>query len=368
MDHSQADGQAGGLPGNEPAGSVRGSGAARDTGAARKRTDARPHKSFLERQHATPTLYSGFYKTREGRQVILLMIGLSLIGIVALRYQGRAPEIVEKAFANVPVQLTPEQIAERDRKLEERRRANSVLFEGALSDSQNGTDFAETAGYLRLLDIVTAYTADEVAAKITGLMKPEDVKQEPDLYRGEFVRVRGVVAGLMTVKLDVASASHTEVFRGVVTQPDGESGAVAFDLVSPPPKFDLQRTVVDVEGVLYRTVRYQTRTGKVKRAAREVFDHDGVVEIPWMIARTMKIADLPPATGIATVLTGKSTWILPILGLAAVGFWFVLRRAARNSRRKDPARAGAVGFHEMFQERLREEQSRKDSTSSGSSP
>jgi hypothetical protein len=238
----------------------------------------RKPRSFLERHEPAP-----FVKTREGRRVFALFILLALIGVIVARNQGRAPAAVEKAFARTEPQLTAEELAEKARQLAERRESFSVLFEGALRDSENGSDFAETPGYFKLADLLESYTPEDVSSRAQGFLDVAEVMKEPDLYRGTFVRVRGVVAVIYTQKLHPLASDRGDVVRGVITQPDGVSGAVAFDLFARPPgELDKHKTVVDIEGVLYRTVRYER---EMKPVGWEVQVHRQPVDAPveWRV-------------------------------------------------------------------------------------
>ena len=67
----------------------------------------------------------------------------------AERLEREAAAAAQEAAASVPRVASEEELAER-------RRANSLAFEGALNDTVNGDDFIETPGYRKLVEIVAS--------------------------------------------------------------------------------------------------------------------------------------------------------------------------------------------------------------------
>ncbi|HZM01192.1 MAG TPA: hypothetical protein VFD43_13175 [Planctomycetota bacterium] len=210
------------------------------------------------------------------------------------------------------------------------------LFQGALLSAQDGVDFAETPGYRRLLYHVRAMSPAEFSERVTGWLDWPDAVAHPALWRGEFVRVRGVAAGLEAVRLHGLDAGIEDVYRGFVAESDG-SEAVVFDLVERPPKVRVDESVkdlLDVEGVFYRTVKFESRTGELR-------------EIPYLVARTLTVH--APATG----RTAPLVVALQVLGVIVVSVFAglaIARWAGRGTRRN----AGQAGFREMFEARLRD--------------
>jgi hypothetical protein len=198
------------------------------------------------------------------------------------------------------------------------RRRLATLWEGALLDSGNGQDFAETAGYRRLLEFVTAADAGVVAER-AQLLDREQALQRPDELRGEHVLVRGLLADLWAERLDRPLGEHVDVWRGVVTDTDGSDGTV-FDVVGWPGKLETAHDVVEVRGVFYRTVRY-------------INARDEAVETPYIIAHSVSLMDTRAPKG-NTLLR-----VLIVAALAYLVFRVVLmiRRRQRTPAHDDPA-------------------------------
>src|SRR6185503_18306994 len=93
----------------------------------------------------------------------------------------------------------------------------------------------------------------------------------------QFVRVRGLVGGVYAVKLNRPLRGITDVWRGTVAQPNG-SEAFVFDLVEKPTDFEIQRSVVEVEGLLYRTVSYTSKRLDARVA-------------PYLLARNLHVIE-----------------------------------------------------------------------------
>jgi hypothetical protein len=206
------------------------------------------------------------------------------------------------------------------------RRRLSTMWEGALLDSANGQDFAETAGYRRLLDFLQALEPATVIERATSTLDRARAVTDPDSLRGQYVHVRGLIAGLEAVRLDTPLAGSEDVWRGVITDTDGSDGVV-FDLLGPPPPLEPRLDIVDVHGIFYRTVRYENR-------------EQGWVEAPWLLARHLAVVDTgAPAR--------QSTWssLTPLLVILAVGFIgvrvFMLVRKHREGARSTAAAPGS---------------------------
>ncbi len=153
----------------------------------------------------------------------------------------------------------------------------ATAFEGALMDSQNGQDFAETPGYRKLLESLSDFTPEQVAERARIYLDHASALREPDRWRGEFVRLRGLIISMEAIRLRTPIRGAIDVFRGTITDANGEEGAV-FDVLERPPEFDYERDVVEVEGVFYRTVRFENKRG-------------GFREAPWLIARNVRRLD-----------------------------------------------------------------------------
>jgi hypothetical protein len=177
-------------------------------------------------------------------------------------------------------------------------------------------DFRETPGYLRLLELVSHYGEQELRDQAQRELDFSDALARPAAWRGEFVHVRGIVAGLQAVRLTTPLIDQEDTYRAVITEADGSEGVVV-DFLVPPPELEVQRDAVDVDGVFFRTVSYENKQG-------------AVIEAPYLIARSLRAYD-PAAAPSSTELDLISKLLIG----AAVAFVVVrilmsLRRQART--------------------------------------
>ncbi|HKB14686.1 MAG TPA: hypothetical protein VKF62_01400 [Planctomycetota bacterium] len=275
-------------------------------------------------------------RSPEIRSALGLALLLLLILAFWLLFPNRTPHALERVFAAqvaVPGEGAATQPTLEERR-EERRRLLPTLFEGTLLDAADGTDFEETDSYRRLLEILWAMPPEEVSGRATRLLDHREALETPDLLRGEFVRVRGILAESewIPTRLKRPLAGREDVWRAFLTQTDA-SDWVAFDLPDRPEWFELRRDVVEIEGIFYRTVRYEARNGKFR-------------EVPYVLARNLRVTGLGRAkTGIPLSLAGVLLLALAVSAAIMLG----ARRGRAGAIRK------SAGFREMFEKRLREE-------------
>jgi hypothetical protein len=203
-------------------------------------------------------------------------------------------------------------------------------YEGALRGVRDGEDFNETAGYRRLLDVVSRYAPDELAGKVEAHLDMKAALADPATWRGRIVRVRGIVAGLTAERLASRLGGHVDVYRAFVW--DGES-ATAVDFLETPPPLELERDLVEIEGVFFRTVAYTSRKDAVRVA-------------PYVVGHSLRVLDpdgLARSTGFDTFAK-----FLCVLGgcLIVARLAWTLKKARRvptrvldNSIRERAARA-----------------------------
>ena len=227
--------------------------------------------------------------------------------------ESAAPE----SAAQQPVQVT-----------EDPRARLSTLFEGHLLDTKNGQDFVETQGYRRLLETLQNFSPQEVDARIEADLSFEEVMKDPDAWRGRFVRARGLLAGYEAVRQREPIGRNVDVYRGAVTTRWPGRGAewnasegVVFDLLEPPAERIESQTLVDVEGIFYRTVRYENKEG-------------GTVEAPYVLARTLEPVNLE-AVGKSHALDWTAMTLIGLAVAYIVGrVLFSLSR--KQGRRREP--------------------------------
>lgn len=150
-----------------------------------------------------------------------------------------------------------------------------LLFEGALLDSDNGRDFRETGGYYKLLSLLQAYTPQEVHERSAAYLSWDTAMTDPNSLRGAFVHRRGVFKGSVTVRLDRPVSGITDVWRCGMTDGDG-SDRLIFDMIEPPPaSLEADWTPVEIEGIFYRTVRYES-------------EQQRWVEVPYLLVKNIR--------------------------------------------------------------------------------
>ncbi len=241
------------------------------------------------------------------------LLSVLVLASLPLAAQDSAPE------ATMPVQAAP---------MEDARRLAS-LYEGTLLGVVDGQDFGETPGYRRLLEIVSSYGENELRNKAPKNFVRTDALAHPDAWRGELVRVRGLLAGegMKAERLAYPIGEHTDVYRALVTEPDGSDG-VFLDFLHPPPSFTLGRDMVEAEAVFVRLVGYENRKG----------EH---VEAPYLIARDLRELD----TTDLHHRTAFDEFGLILLGavLAYMVIRIVLSMRSKKGRAKhDPERAARL--------------------------
>lgn len=225
---------------------------------------------------------------------------------------------------------------------DELRARLTTRFEGALLDTSNGQDFVQTQGYMKLLSMVSQFSAEDAAARATRHLDWDAAIKSPDEWRGEWVVFRGQLASLAAEKLVSPVDGREHVWRAIVlNDTEGEKeppeGGVFIDLLDRPEgEYDPRRDPVDVVGVFYRTVHYENFQGRPRQAV-------------YLIGRTLRHVDPTVAKR-----TQMPWWGIAIMGgaavLAALHLVNILRSRSRRSR--DEALAGA-DFHQMFQARTK---------------
>ncbi len=288
----------------------------------------RPRRAFLEPAPQVP-----FLKTREGRLIVGLGLLCVMCGVAAFVQYQRTQAIVERATAErlraeAEAAAVPE--VSLDEQLAQKRAALTTSYEGAFADSANGDGFLETAGYGKLVELLAGMTPEATSTKAVDYLDYPKLVAQPDLYRGEFLRVRGLIGGIHAVKLERPVHEITDVWRGTIAQPNGDE-TVVFDFIGVPPDFESQRTVLEVDGLLYRIVGYESQT-HVQRSA------------PYLLARSIRKIEAASPSG------DRSKLVAILMGLLAIGGYLLLRTTLRG--RKEPFQ-GRSRLKSMYLERQR---------------
>lgn len=228
--------------------------------------------------------------------------------LLGLATAGPAPGSPRQESAPLPVEARPEP---------QPSQAADDLFEGSLRGVRDGEGFGETPGYRRLLEILTRYGEEELVSKVERNLDMAAAQADPAAWRGHIVRVRGVIIGLSTERLESRIGTSLDAYRAVIW--DGVRAAIV-DFLAPPPAVRLERDVVDIEGVFLRTVRYESKGGQEQLA-------------PYVVGRNLRVVDtdsLPRSTrfdSFAAILCGATAAFLIVRAILTV------RRSHRQGQR-----------------------------------
>jgi len=296
--------------------------------------ERRPFESFPEPEP--------FYRTIEFQRFIRIAgVALVLIlGLLYVQFRGsskHAPAVADTAPAPPPL-LGPADQALREQRL-------TTLFEGSLNDTKNGDGFVETTGYRRLLQILMSYSPEAVSSRATRKLDYKAALADPDAWRGEFVWTRGLVADIYADRLQNPVFGVRDRFQGILTEADGTEG-ILFDLCDPPPPIAKRDEAVDIEGIFYRTIRYE--------AAQAGKGQDQYRLIPYLLVknvRPVRNASASPGgfmkDNAALLLVGMA---LAFIAARLLTYWLHRRRRPAPVTPKP-----APGFREMFDKKIRQD-------------
>jgi hypothetical protein len=229
----------------------------------------------------------------------------------------------------------------------------ATSLDGSLVDTHNGDALMlETSGYRRLLQLVNAVAPADATARSTLKLDRAAALKDPDALRGQWVRVQGLLAQVKAERLDQPLDGAVDIWEGVVTDTDG-SDSIVFDMLQRPEGFTERRDIVDVEGVFYRTARFESLNG-----------HS--IEAPYLIARNVLHVDTStlPVTGLSG---GLFTAVL--VGAAVIFLVFRVIMMIRDSGKKPGAGADASrAIRRAAEQHLREARAARKSGSSPSVP
>ncbi len=291
-------------------------------------------------------------------------LSLAAIGVVLLVSQQTAlPALkdqlaLKSADSNQPplpatASLTPEEKAEREAFL-------STFLEGALRDQLNGDEFQETSGYRKLLEQVAQFEPADFTARTMRELDPQVVIADPDAWRGQFVRLRGILGDIVPQKLSRPVAGRRNAWRGQILSGDGFSWATVFEMLDRPFEGqkqsdgssvtldDMRMRAVEVEGILYRTGRWNTVRKNDEGQTEELS-----FVLPWLFVRNMRLIDEGQAPT-RVFLNEHPMLILGVLAFVIFGgrllaSWFARRRRAVPKPSKGP-----TGIRDLFERKLRE--------------
>lgn len=293
-------------------------------------------------------------KPGEFQRVFWLLGLVALIGGGIFVYQYSALKKAQRreveqahreASALVPKEkLTPEQI-------EARKTALLSKFEGALSDIENDQDlnYNETPGYRKLLELLIRYTPEEVTKRTTLEFDWKAAMADPDAWRGEFVRARGILSEMWAIKLKTPVLGRPDVYRALlgdfdesISEKEEQFQGFFIDLTERPPELRSDsREVLEVEGVFYRTAKYKGRKDEWHTA-------------PVIVVRNLRVLPAAVESGWRAAFQEYGLWIVAGMAVFVISLALLLS-AFRKQRRPPRTGSGAGGsFQDMFDQKLRE--------------
>jgi hypothetical protein len=324
-------------------------------------------KKRRERSFAPPVSASasGGPNLPTGALLIVLLVGFVVVALWIVRpdwFSGTTRTTSDKVFdrdLGPTAGTTPEQAAAVDAKAVEKRKLAESLFGPELFVVKDREDFAEEPQWRKVVEVMSKQDPAAVTDRLELSLNNhyDEVLKDPDRFRGRFVRMRGIVANNFGAKkLSAPISGERDVYRGWIKDPDEEALPVVFDVLEHPPFFRKMYDAVDVDGVFYRLVRYETRDVTDERG--RVIRKGKWVDVPWIVGRT--VSPCQPAEQFST--TG--TWFGAMTAFLALVVAIVY--LVRRGRRPSPAAGAAqVGFRSMFAQRLREERPKEPPSSPG---
>ncbi len=276
------------------------------------------------------------------RQIYAFGILFLLVLFMMLFFRGQVPAAVEKVFANQGVnaaadgeQVPGEQVSGEQAPgqqgaptgqpqqpeppkvdLAERRRIVAEKLAGSWHDVPDGSNFAETPGYRKLLSTLTGHMTAGARVDNPPAFDREAAMKAPEMLRSETFRVRGYVSGHWAQKLDQPIFQMQDVWRIVLTDGEADNGIV-IDVMEQPPALDERRDMVEVDAQFYRVVRYQNAKGLAR-------------DVPYLLARTLRV--VPEERRSLFDFTDPMNLAM-VVALGAVVIWGTLRVV---SSRKPP--------------------------------
>lgn len=311
-----------------------------------------PSDDLRGRAFLNPPKEPPFWQSKPFQIFVVLAVLALAVPLVLLRDAGapadgagaRTPEDPSTPALPKTADLTPEERADREAYL-------ATAFEGALRDQADGTELADTGGSRKLIEVVARYDPADFTARTQRTLDYASATADPDAWRGEFVRIYGVLGEVWPEKLARPVLGRTTVWRAQLATGDNftEPNLVQF-LDRPMPELtlgDLRLRAAEIEGIFYRTGTFESEyeNGKGQRV-------EATWTIPWVFARNIRLID-EGQSPTRTLLHDHP--MLAFAVLAFVIFGGRLLFSWIHSRRRVQRRAQtAPGIREMFERKLRE--------------
>jgi hypothetical protein len=271
--------------------------------------------------------------------IVRIAIGVALIGALVMVVQRTGIPLLTE-----PQVIRPARNADDPGEAAQWREFATRHFGEEIYDVVDDRDLEPEPQWRRALE-ATAGLDDEFISKSVRFSLSQhfdEVMKDPAAFRGQFVRMRGVVwKNFRAYKLVPPIAGRGDFYRGQISDDDPDSPVVFFDLLDRPADFDKEGyEAVDMDAAFYRMVEYESqpergqKKGKIRRA-------------PWLIAKTFRVIKAPPHPTVSTAV-----------GLGVIVAFLALFFAIVYLLRRGPARKTAhvpeAGFRSMFEQRRRQ--------------
>lgn len=299
-----------------------------------------PRRPFQDQRAPEP-----FTRTPEFKRTLMLFGLVAFVGIAFTLFRYSQLEQAELG-AQKEQRAAHRTLIPKDKlsaeQIETRKTDLLSKFEGALSDTENGQplNYHETPGYRKLLEVLIRFSPEEITKRTTLDFEWQQAMDDPDGWRGEFVRARGILINMWAIKLKSPVMGRADVYRATLT--DGEH-PFFIDLTERPPDLDSDsRDVLEVEGVFYRTVEYEAQDG-----SRQLQ--------PLLVVRNLRKVTAGVETGWRAWLSQHGLWVAA--GMAILVFSGALLLSSFRRQRRPPRGGPPTGatFQEMFDQKLRAE-------------
>jgi hypothetical protein len=270
------------------------------------------------------------------RVIVRIAICIALVGAAVMVVQRTGIPLLTE-----PELVRPARNAEDPVEAAEWREFATRHFGEEIHDVVDDLDLEPEPQWRRALE-VTAGLDDELIAKSVRFSLSQhfdEVMKDPAAFRGQFVRMRGVVwKNFRAFKLVPPIAGRGDFYRGQISDDDPDSPVVFFDLLDRPADFDKDAyETVEIDAAFYRTVEYEAQPEKGQTKGR-------IRRAPWLIAKTFRVMKAPPHP---TVSTAVGLGVIVAFLALFFGIVYLLRRGPARKASGVPE----AGFRSMFERR-----------------
>jgi hypothetical protein len=177
---------------------------------------------------------------------------------------------------------------------------DDLKWEGALKNVKDFTKPDESEfGYKYLLGTIRRMREFPHASTISY----KNLVNQASLYRGEFVKIMGIVARITPIKL----ASQQMIYRIYIVDPSGEEGFIC-DLLEKPSSIRsseeegiLHADLIETKGIFYKIVSYEAKDGSIARLPLIIAKSAQKVDTRGKRRRFYSWGSLPVIVGISFI-------------------------------------------------------------------